>query len=97
MEPIWGRQDPGGPHVSPVNFAIWDGTELLMRTFIDVPVDNGSMETLITQFNMGTPRRIEILRLYILPVNGDQVSKKHFTQRQAGSPQKLCHQGTSFG
>ena len=23
MGPIWGRQDPGGPHVSPVNFAIW--------------------------------------------------------------------------
>ena len=21
---IWGRQDPGGPHVGPVNFAIWD-------------------------------------------------------------------------
>ena len=21
--PIWGRQDPDGPHVSPVNFAIW--------------------------------------------------------------------------
>ena len=24
MEPIWGRQDPVGPYVSPVNFAIWD-------------------------------------------------------------------------
>ena len=22
---IWGRQDPGGPHVGPVNFAIWEG------------------------------------------------------------------------
>ena len=21
--PIWGRQDPGGPHVCPMNFAIW--------------------------------------------------------------------------
>ena len=21
--PIWGRQDPGGPHVGPMNFAIW--------------------------------------------------------------------------
>ena len=21
--PIWGRQDPGGPHVDPRNFAIW--------------------------------------------------------------------------
>ena len=22
--PIWDRQDPGGPHVGPMNFAIWD-------------------------------------------------------------------------
>ena len=26
MGPIWGRQDPGGPHVGPVNFVIWDMT-----------------------------------------------------------------------
>ena len=24
MGPIWGRQDPGGPHVGLMNFAIWD-------------------------------------------------------------------------
>ena len=24
MGPIWGRQDPGGPHVGPMNFAMWD-------------------------------------------------------------------------
>ena len=23
MYPIWGWQDPGGPHVGPMNFAIW--------------------------------------------------------------------------
>ena len=23
MGPIWGRQDPGGPHVAPMNFVIW--------------------------------------------------------------------------
>ena len=23
MGPIWGRQDPGGPNVDPMNFAIW--------------------------------------------------------------------------
>ena len=23
MGPIWGRQDPGGPHVGPVNFTVW--------------------------------------------------------------------------
>ena len=26
MGPIWGRQDPG-PHVGPMNFAIWVGSE----------------------------------------------------------------------
>ena len=25
MGPIWGRQGPDGPHVSLMNFAIWDG------------------------------------------------------------------------
>ena len=24
LGPIWGRQDPGGPHVVPMNFALWD-------------------------------------------------------------------------
>ena len=24
MVPIWGRQVPGGPHVGPMNFAIWE-------------------------------------------------------------------------
>ena len=24
MGPIWSRQDPGGPYVGPMNFAIWD-------------------------------------------------------------------------
>ena len=24
MGPIWGRQDPGGPHVGAINFAIWE-------------------------------------------------------------------------
>ena len=24
MGPIWGRQDPGEPHVDPMNFVIWD-------------------------------------------------------------------------
>ena len=29
MGPIWGRQDPGGPHVGPVNFVVWDVMEKL--------------------------------------------------------------------
>ena len=26
MGPIWGRQDPGGLHVGPMNFATWEYT-----------------------------------------------------------------------
>ena len=28
MGSIWGRQHPGGPHVGPMNIAIWDGIHL---------------------------------------------------------------------
>ena len=27
MEPIWGRQDPDGSHVGPMNFAVWEYLE----------------------------------------------------------------------
>ena len=30
MGPIWGRQDPGGPHVGPMDFAIW----VILNVFI---------------------------------------------------------------
>ena len=35
MGPIWGRQDPGGPHVSPMSFAIWGciGPRVLTHNF----------------------------------------------------------------
>ena len=26
--PSWGRQDPAGPHVGPMNFAIWEFTDV---------------------------------------------------------------------
>ena len=45
MGPIWGRQDPGGPHVGPMNIAFWDiyacgrwqykGLSLKMRYFLE--------------------------------------------------------------
>ena len=40
MGPIWARQDPGGPHVGPMDFAIWDtceyGREYLIFTYADL-------------------------------------------------------------
>ena len=35
MGPIWGRQDPGGPHVGPMNLAIW-GVENFLQTYIHI-------------------------------------------------------------
>ena len=35
MGSIWGRQDPGGPHVGPINFAIW-GSQLATISVIAV-------------------------------------------------------------
>ena len=29
--PIWGRQDPGGPHFVPMNFVIWDDMIILIK------------------------------------------------------------------
>ena len=37
MGPIWGRQDPGGPHVGSMNFAIWDTVISFVKT------DNNSL------------------------------------------------------
>ena len=33
--PIWGRQDPGGPHVGPMNFAIWAVPSCVVPTHMD--------------------------------------------------------------
>ena len=52
MGPIWGRQGPGGPHVGPMNFAIWVGL-LMIRN--DINYDNGNENEMITTIFMGVP------------------------------------------
>ena len=52
MGPIWGRQDPGGPHVGPMSFAIWDTigviqhieTEAKRPTFCKRHIQKGFLE-----------------------------------------------------
>ena len=39
MGPIWGRQDPGGSHVGPMNLAIWDAFKYL------TPIENQAVLT----------------------------------------------------
>ena len=36
MGPIWGRQDPGGPHVGPMNFVTWDVFKWIFFHYSDV-------------------------------------------------------------
>ena len=43
MGPIWGRQGPGGPHVGPMNFAIW------VLTLDLTPLSTGISETINDQ------------------------------------------------
>ena len=35
MGPNWGQQDPGGPHVGPMNLANWDDQMLVKIMAID--------------------------------------------------------------
>ena len=37
MGPIWDRQDPGGPRVGSMNFAIWDYANIKGFSFICGP------------------------------------------------------------
>ena len=32
MGSIWGQRDPGGPHVGPMDFAIWGGMAYIVYT-----------------------------------------------------------------
>ena len=41
MRTIWGRQDPGGPHVGPMNLAIWGPTGI--RAWLIHSVESPSM------------------------------------------------------
>ena len=38
MGPIWGRQDPGGPQVGHMNFALWDVTTISITLFLPEPL-----------------------------------------------------------
>ena len=42
MGPIWGRQDPGGPHFGPMNFALW---VVLLLQYDDVAI---SLKTVLS-------------------------------------------------
>ena len=51
MGPIWGQQDPGGPHIGPMNIAIWEWTAIINpcpnfnRASVKSPLDWGQTES----------------------------------------------------
>ena len=47
MGPIWGRQDPGGPHLGPMNFAIW----VFIVSFRAINVLNRQWNLIIEYYN----------------------------------------------
>ena len=44
MGPIWGRQDPDGSHVGPMNIAIWDGLPIRLETTFGILNKNISLK-----------------------------------------------------
>ena len=58
--PIWGRQDPGGPHVGPMNIAIWVSMLYLpeqsveFATYHIFPGTSRCMGTLNVTYYLGT-------------------------------------------
>ena len=41
MGPIWGREGPGGPHVGPMNFAIWVASDDVTNPHDATSIDIG--------------------------------------------------------
>ena len=56
MGPIWGRQDPGGPHVGPMNFAIWAVTITVRFRYLCAWLD--FQDQMFNRFNTLRPRQM---------------------------------------
>ena len=57
MGPIWGRQDPGGPHVGPMNLAIWVVTprgDIDLRGFRAFPGKHLECSCIMTTLRAGS-------------------------------------------
>ena len=55
MGPIWGQQDPGGPHVGPMNLAIWDTwavSRFLTPAVINIAVNKNNISQLDIMFHV---------------------------------------------
>ena len=74
--PIWGRQDPGGPHVGPVNFAIWEASHFIMSsTGIEISHNLKNSTMRMQYFKISWPIIIEFHFDAVILL---QVTQQHF-------------------
>ena len=82
MGPIWGRQDPGGPHVGLMNFAIWGylyfaqflrlsplSKENMLSVTEQIPVGSSVNDEIIDTINVTVPCTAFVVLRYLLKVN----------------------------
>ena len=60
MGPIWGRQDPGGPHFRPMNFAIWDVAGMRSLMISNMFMVNDNKTEFLTVRNKQQLQRVSI-------------------------------------
>ena len=64
MGPTWGRQDPGGPHVGPMNLAIWEA----FSTYAQQSINTAKLEEdPTTKEGMLTAGRSQIFLTEMVP------------------------------
>ena len=69
MWPIWGRQDPDGPHVGPMNFAIWEVIIMINWSILTLCLPSISIEGLKPQLQELFPFRVLVIYI-VVPICG---------------------------
>ena len=74
LGPTWGRQDPDGPHVGPMNLAIWERLcrhilcNILHQALIEVKLVNGVFIMMVLHWNENVAILMKFLLLSALNV-----------------------------
>ena len=79
MGPTWGRQDPGGPHVGPMNLAIW-GTSLYWHHTLHEDLINSWVYLAGVNATVERPHCLEVLLHPLLELLGNMVCAEEILQ-----------------
>ena len=66
MRPIWGWQDPGGPHVDPMNFTIWVPSQSPLADW-----SLGDMAVILKALFSNSIYRLIVLALALKSISGE--------------------------